>query len=267
MRFTVLTLFPDLVEAVLGSSILGRARAAGVLDLRAVDIRDHAEGKHRIVDFPPYGGGGGMLMKPGPVCAAIDAAAGPPGDPRRARVWHLSPRGGTWTQAHAVRAAQDLVADPERGLVLLCGHYEGIDQRVIDSRVDAEYSLGDFVLTGGELPALAILDSIARLLPGVLGNEDSAAKDSFSDFLLEGPHYTRPEVFEGRAVPEVLLSGNHAAIEKWRRQQAIATTRARRPDLLAKWEEAHAEELAEERHREQRRAARRRRKAPPPADG
>lgn len=231
MRLAALTLFPDWFVGPFGESILARAEARGLVDLRAFDLRPYGIGRHQVVDDAPYGGGGGMLLKPEPLAAALDAIAGPPGAEGRARVLLTSPRGRTWDHAAAIEAAT-----AGRDIVIVCGRYEGVDERVIETRVDEEVSIGDFVLTGGEIAAMAIIDSIVRLMPGVLGNDTSAANDSFFDGLLEGPHYTRPEEFEGRRVPDVLLSGNHAAIAAWRREQAIAITRARRPELLAAWE-------------------------------
>lgn len=231
MRLAAITLFPDWFVGPFGESILARAEAKGLVDLRAVDLRPYGIGRHQVVDDAPYGGGGGMLLKAEPLAAALDELAGAPGTPGRARVLLTSPRGRVWNHAAALEAA-----GAGRDLYIICGRYEGVDERVIETRVDEEVSLGDFVMTGGEIAAMAIIDSIVRLLPGVLGNEASAPNDSFFDGLLEGPHYTRPEDFEGRRVPDVLLSGNHAAIAKWRREQAIAITRARRPELHAAWQ-------------------------------
>lgn len=228
MRITLLTLFPHWFAGPLGDSILGRAREAGLLDLRLVNPRDFATDPHQTVDAPPYGGGGGMVLRADVLAAALDREIGPPGTPGRPPVIHLSPRGKPFAQADARRLAR-LPA-----FALLCGHYEAIDQRLLDSRVDEEISLGDFVLTGGEIPAMAVVDAVARMLPGVLGNSESAATESFMEGLLEGPHYTRPEVFEGRSVPAVLLSGNHGAIARWREEEALKVTRARRPDLYAR---------------------------------
>jgi tRNA (guanine37-N1)-methyltransferase len=220
----VLTLFPRMIEAPLEESILGKARAAGLLRVTVTDIRSFAEGKHRVTDDVPYGGGAGMVMKPEPLVAAIEAAKAR--EPS-ARVLLLSPQGRRFDQ----RAAQELVA--QGNLILVCGRYEGVDERVLKF-VDEEISLGDFVLTGGEFAALAVIDAAARLVPGVLGNADSAASESFSgEGLLEGPQYTRPPEFRGLKVPDVLLSGDHAKIAAWRREQALLRTRDRRPDLLS----------------------------------
>lgn len=219
----VLTLFPRMVQAPLDESILGKALAKGLLRVTVTDIRHFAEGKHRVTDDVPYGGGAGMVMKPEPLVLAIEAAK------RRepsARVILTSPQGRPFDQ----RKAQELLA-AER-FILVCGRYEGVDERVL-AYVDEELSLGDFVLTGGEVAALAVVEAVARLAPGVLGNERSAESESFSrQGLLEGPQYTRPPEFRGQRVPEVLLSGDHAKIEAWRREQALLRTRERRPDLL-----------------------------------
>jgi len=220
MRIDILTLFPAICDGALGESILGRARRNGLIDLRLHDIRDWSEDKHRKVDDAPFGGGAGMVMAPGPVCRAVEAVA-PPGG----RVVFLTPQGAPFTQA----AARRLAAVPH--LVLVCGHYEGIDQRAIDLCAHEEISIGDYVLTNGALAAAVVVDAVARLLPGVLGDDQSAVHESFSDGLLEAPHYTRPSEFRGLPVPEVLLSGNHAAITAWRHEQSLARTRERRPDL------------------------------------
>ncbi len=227
LRFDVLTLFPRMVTGYCQESILGKAQEKGLLEVRATDIREHAEGKHRVCDDAPYGGGAGMVMKPEPVVAAIRAAkARLPG----AQVILMSPRGPVFTQ----RAAREL-AEAEGGVVLVCGRYEGLDER-IGAYIDRELSVGDFVLTGGELAALTVVDATARLRPGVLGNESSPVRESFEEGVLEHPQYTRPPVFEGRAVPEVLQSGDHARIARWRRWQALQLTKARRPDLFGRLE-------------------------------
>lgn len=224
MRFTVLTLHPDLVQGPLTGSILGRAAAAGLVEIDILDIRDHATGRHRQVDDTPYGGGAGMVMRVDVVARAVEAVTAE----RPAHVLNMTPAGKPFTQADAARLSElDHV-------VLLCGHYEGIDDR-IDTLVDEEVSLGDFVLTGGEIAACAIVDATARLLPGVLGNAASAVEESFGDGLLEHPHYTRPREWRGLEVPEVLLSGHHARIDAWRHEQAVERTRLRRPDLYRAW--------------------------------
>jgi len=221
----VLTLFPRMIVAPLEESILGKAREKGLLRMQVTDIREFADGKHRVTDDVPYGGGAGMVMKPEPLVAAIEAARqrGP-----GARVVLLSPQGPRFNQGKA----QELAS--HGALILVCGRYEGVDERVL-RWVDEELSLGDFVLTGGEMAALAVIDAVARLVPGVLGNELSAQSESFSgEGLLEGPQYTRPPEFRGLRVPEVLLSGDHEKIARWRQDQAVARTRERRPDLLTR---------------------------------
>ena len=228
MRIDVMTLFPALIESVLGESIIGRARTAGIVDIRAHNIRDYSEDKHHRVDDTPYGGGRGMLMAAPPIynCYAAIVKEAPSNE--RRHVVYLSPRGRTFTQS----IAKEFVTYDR--LILLCGHYEGIDQRIIDEIVDEELSVGDFVLTGGEIPACLVADAVCRLIDGVLPLPECHEKESFEDDLLEYPQYTRPPVFHDRAVPEVLLSGHHANIEKWRRAQSEAITAERRPDLLQK---------------------------------
>jgi tRNA (guanine37-N1)-methyltransferase len=225
VEVAVLTLFPRLIAGPLGESLLGKAQEKGLLRVRVMDIRDFAAGKHRVTDDVPYGGGAGMVMKPEPLVAAIEAAlAALPA----ARVVLLSPQGRRFDQ----RKAEELAAGDR--LVLVCGRYEGVDERVL-AYVDEELSLGDFVLQGGEVAALAVIEAAARLVPGVLGNEESAERESFApEMLLEGPQYTRPPGFRGAAVPEVLLSGDHARIARWRRRNALLRTRERRPDLFEK---------------------------------
>lgn len=225
MRLDVVTLFPELVGAVAAHGIPGRAAERGLLELVTWNPRDFATDKHRTVDDRPYGGGPGMVMKVEPLRAAIRSARNAHEAP--ARVVYLSPQGRVLDQAAVRRFAE------QPRLVLVCGRYEGIDERLIETEIDEEWSIGDYVLSGGELPAMVLIDAVARLLPGALGHEDSAAQDSFSDGLLDCPHYTRPERIEGRGVPEVLLSGNHAAIERWRRKQSLGRTWLKRPDLLA----------------------------------
>lgn len=224
MQIEVVTLFPALIEAGLAAGVVGRALAAGRLAVGTENPRSHAPEPHRSVDDRPFGGGPGMVLQPAPFAAAIRAVAArlPPGAP----MIGLSAQGRRFTQGEARR----LAALPAFGLV--AGRYEGIDQRVSDALIDEELSIGDYVLSGGELPALVVIDAVARLLPGVLGDEDSAAQDSFGDGLLDWPHYTRPEAWEGRRVPEVLVGGNHAAIRRWRLMQALGRTWRRRPDLL-----------------------------------
>ena len=225
-RATVLTLFPEMFPGPLGHSLAGRALAAGLWALETADLRDFATDRHRSVDDTPFGGGAGMVLRAEIADAALAsvADAAPDGRPMLA----LTPRGQPFAQADAASLAEG------PGVILLCGRYEGIDQRVIEARGLREVSIGDYVLSGGELAAMVLLDAAIRLLPGVMGAADSAEEESFSAGLLEYPHYTRPAEWRGRPVPEVLLSGNHAAIAAWRREQAEATTRARRPDLWAR---------------------------------
>jgi len=224
-RAEILTLFPGMVTGYLSDSILGKAQERGQIGITVSDIREHAQGRHRVCDDTPYGGGAGMVMKPEPLVAAIEAARG---RLPSAKALLMSPRGASLTQ-EKVRA----LSKEEGGLILVCGRYEGVDERVLKS-LDGELSLGDFVLTGGELAALAVVDAVARLVPGVLGNEGSAVAESFEEGMLEYPQYTRPPVFRGEAVPAVLQSGDHARIARWRRWQALKLTRERRPDLFSR---------------------------------
>lgn len=217
----------------LNTSIIGRAAGKGLLSIEAVNIRDYAFNKHQSVDDYPYGGGAGMLMQAEPVYLAYEAVAGKL--EKAPRVVYLSPQGQTFNQQMAEELAQ------EEELVLLCGHYEGIDERVLEEIVTDYVSIGDYVLTGGELPAMVMVDAISRLVPGVLHNDVSAEFESFQDNLLEYPQYSRPEEWHGKKVPEVLLSGHHANIEKWRREQSVLRTKERRPDLLEKCELTDAE--------------------------
>lgn len=228
MKIHVVTLFPEMVRTIAEYGIVGRAMKNGRLDLACENPRDFTDDPHRTVDDRPYGGGPGMVMKFEPVAKAIEAAraAMPAGSP----VVCLTPQGETFDQA----AARKMAALP--GMILLAGRYEGIDERLIESHVDEEISLGDFVLSGGEIPAMAVIDAVTRLLPGVLGDDESASQDSFMAGLLDHPHYTRPEDVAGRRVPEVLLTGDHARIAKWRYKQAIGRSFQRRPDLVAKLE-------------------------------
>ena len=226
MNFHILTLFPDMVMQGLGTSIIGRAVNNGLLSIEAVNIRDYAFNKHQSVDDYPYGGGAGMLMQAEPVYQAYEAIAEKV--KQKPRVVYLSPQGATFSQTMAEELAK------EEELVLLCGHYEGIDERVLEEIVTDYVSIGDYVLTGGELPAMVMVDAISRLIPGVLHNDVSAEFESFQDDLLEYPQYSRPEEWHGKKVPPILLSGHHANIEKWRREQSIIRTKERRPDLLEK---------------------------------
>ena len=235
MNFHILTLFPEMVLNGLNTSIIGRAVNAGLLSIEAVNIRDYAFNKHQSVDDYPYGGGAGMLMQAEPVYLAHEAVAEKIRSRRtseggRPRTVYLSPQGGVFDQKMAEELAQ------EEDLILLCGHYEGIDERVLEEVVTDYVSIGDYVLTGGELPAMVMVDAISRLVPGVLHNDVSAEFESFQDNLLEYPQYSRPEEWHGKKVPSVLLSGHHANIEKWRREQSIIRTYERRPDLLEKCE-------------------------------
>jgi len=233
MRFDVFTLFPEVFLPYLNSSILQRASAGGLLDVALHNIRDWTTDRHHTTDDAPFGGGGGMVMKPEPVFTAVEDVLGaPPACP----LILLTPQGRVFTQ----EVAFELAALPR--VALLCGHYEGIDERVREHLVTDEISIGDYVLTGGELPALILIDAVTRLIPGVLGDPTGAVDDSHASGLLEYPHYTRPAEFRGWRVPDVLLSGNHAEIDKWRRQQSLLRTRLRRPDLLARAELTRADE-------------------------
>ena len=224
MNFHILTLFPDMVLDGLNTSIIGRAVERGLLSIEAVNIRDYTLEKHRHVDDAPYGGGAGMVMQAAPVCDAYRALCERTG--KKPRVLYMTPQGRVFNQ----EIARELAG--EEDLVFLCGHYEGIDERALELIVTDYLSIGDYVLTGGELPAMVMIDTISRLVPGVLGNDVSSEVESFHDNLLEYPQYTRPEVYEGMRVPEVLLSGHHKNIEEWRRQKSIERTLMRRPDLL-----------------------------------
>jgi tRNA (guanine37-N1)-methyltransferase len=239
MRIDVITIFPEVIQAGTGFSIVKRAQEKGVIDLRAHDLRDYTHNRHRSTDDEPYGPGAGMVMKPEPLFEAVEAIISsseqesideegllvPPHE-RKPKVLLMTPQGEPFSQ----RMAREFAA--ESHLIIMCGHYEGVDERVREHLVDKEVSIGDYVLTGGELPALVVLDAVIRLLPGVLGDEESAVEESFTEGLLEYPHYTRPAKFRGWQVPDVLLSGHHAEIAKWRRQKAIERTLDRRPDLL-----------------------------------
>jgi tRNA (guanine37-N1)-methyltransferase len=223
-RASVLTIFPDMFPGPLGTSLAGKALAAGIWSLDTRDIRDHATDKHRTVDDTPAGGGPGMVLRADVLAAAIDAASPP--DDMRPRLL-MSPRGRPLTQGYV----RDLAS--MEGVLVVAGRFEGVDERVIAARNLIEVSIGDYVLSGGEVAAMALLDAVIRLLPGVMGNAASAASESFAEGLLEYPQYTRPQVFEGMAIPEVLLSGDHGRIAAWRRAEALRITRERRPDLLA----------------------------------
>ena len=226
MNFHVLTLFPDMIMQGMNTSIIGRAIANGYLSIEAINIRDYAFNKHNKVDDYPYGGGAGMLMQAEPVYLAYESIVERIG--KKPRVVYLTPQGSVFSQTMAKEMAK------EEDLVFLCGHYEGIDERVLEEIVTDYVSIGDYVLTGGELPAMVMMDSISRMVPGVLSNQESGETESFAGNLLEHPQYSRPEEWHGKKVPEVLLSGHHANIEKWRREQSIIRTALRRKDLLKK---------------------------------
>lgn len=226
MLFQILTTFPEMIEVVAGTSILGKACQRGLIDVEAVNLRDFTSDKHKTTDDAPFGGGPGMVMKPEPVFEAVETQlARRPGKPR---ILLMTPQGCRFDQSMAEELAR------ESHIIMICGHYEGVDERIREHLVTDEVSIGDFVLTGGEQAALIVLDAVARLLPGVLGDESSPESESFSSGLLEYPQYTRPADFRGHKVPDVLLSGNHAEIRKWRRAQALERTLARRPDMLKK---------------------------------
>ena len=227
MKITILTIFPEMFDSVLNSSILGRAREQGLIDVQCVDIRPFSDRKHKNTDDYPFGGGAGMVMLAQPI---MDAMAYVTGENFHGRRIYLGPRGATLTTAKARELAR------EEELVLLCGHYEGVDQRALDTCIDEEISIGDYILTGGELAAMVLTDCVARFIPGVLGSAESPEEESFSDGLLEYPQYTRPRDLKGMEVPEVLLSGDHAKIRAWRRQESLRATKRFRPDLLEKAE-------------------------------
>jgi len=227
MHFHVITLFPEMVEQMCEFGVLGRAIKHGVIKMTCWNPRDYTQDKHRTVDDRPYGGGPGMLMKVQPLADAINAAKQQAGDD--AKVVYLSPQGQVLNQQAVIKMADGA---GQKALILIAGRYEGIDERLIKQYVDEEWSIGDYVLSGGEMPALILIDAAARMLPDVLGDADSAQQDSFMEGLLDCPHYTRPEVINGQTVPEVLLSGDHKKIDRWRQKQALGRTWLRRPDLL-----------------------------------
>jgi len=244
MTIDILTLFPTMFEAPLGESIIGRAMAKGILSIRCHQIREYTTNRQNQVDDYPYGGGRGCVMTAQPLYDCWKHAVSLDGTP--ARTIYFSPRGKVFDQADAIRLARDYGR-----LIFVCGHYEGVDQRFIDAAVDEEISLGDFVVTGGEIPAMAVADAVCRLVPGVLADESCFMDESHWNGLLEHPHYSRPETWEGRSVPEILRSGHHAEIDKWRRKQALLTTLRRRPDMFAKLDFSPADrkllaELSEE---------------------
>lgn len=227
MNITIATLFPEMCEAVLGESIIGRARKSGAITLNCRQIREYTQDKHRRVDDTPYGGGMGMVMQCEPIYNCYKAVCGDMG--AKPHTIYMSPKGKILDQSKAVELSK------MENILIICGHYEGVDQRIIDKIVDEEISVGDYVLTGGELPAMVLVDAVARMCRGVLSDEECYTEESIYSGLLEYPHYTRPEVWEGEAVPPVLLSGHHKNIEKWRLEQSIELTKARRPDLLEKY--------------------------------
>ncbi|MCR5101020.1 MAG: tRNA (guanosine(37)-N1)-methyltransferase TrmD [Butyrivibrio sp.] len=233
MNFHIMTLFPEMIDECLGTSITGRAVKNGYISINAVNIRDYTLDKHNKVDDYTYGGGAGMLMQAQPVYDCYKAIEKKLVSEKKPRVIYVTPQGSVFDQ----KMAQDFAQEDD--LVFLCGHYEGIDERVLEEIVTDYVSIGDYVLTGGELPAMVMVDAIARLVPGVLNNHDSALTESFHDNLLEYPQYSRPEEWMGKKVPEILLSGDHAKVDKWRLEQSIERTKERRPDLYEKWLEDH----------------------------
>lgn len=235
MKFHIMTLFPDMVKNGLSESITGRAVEKGIIEIETINIRDFANNKYGHVDDYTYGGGAGMLMQAEPVYLAYQSITSKL-DSKKPRVLYMTPQGTPFHQKMAEELAE------EEDIVLLCGHYEGIDERVLEMIVTDHVSIGDFVLTGGELPAMMIVDAVSRLIPGVLGSDESALYESFYDGLLEYPQYTRPEEFMGKKVPEVLLSGHHKNIAKWRLEQSLIRTKERRPDLYEKYMESHEDE-------------------------
>lgn len=234
MVVDIVTIFPQMIEPALAEGVIGRARVKGLVDVKARDLRDYTTDRHRVVDDVPFGGGPGMVMKPEPIFRAVEAIAGERGGP--SAVILTTPQGRRFSHAEAVRFSR-----MER-LIILCGRYEGVDERVAEALVTDEISIGDYVLTGGELPALVVVDAVVRLVPGVVGDDASVAADSFVEGLLDYPHYTRPADFRGMTVPDVLLSGHHAEIARWRREQQLARTAERRPDLLGR----HTEQVEKE---------------------
>lgn len=225
MNIDILTLFPEMFNSLMSESIIGRAREKGIIEINPINIRDFTKNKHKRVDDYPYGGGSGMVFMNQPLFDALESLTE---NSNNSRIIYLTPKGKTYNQEIAKNLSN------EENLILLCGHYEGIDQRIIDEWVTDEISIGDYVLTGGELPAMVLIDSIARLIPGVLGKNESFTEDSFYNGLLEYPHYTRPSDYKGRKVPEVLLSGNHRLIDEWRTKESLKITMKRRPDLISK---------------------------------
>ena len=244
LQLDVLTIFPELFGPFFETAFVGHARRENIVAVAAHDLRNWTNDRHRSVDDGPYGGGAGMVMTPEPLVTAIEALAGPKGPSRKARVIYLSPQGSPLSQARLEELAR------ETALLFVCGRYEGVDERVLELAVDLELSVGDYVLSGGELPAMVVIEGLVRLLPGVLGNPDSIETESFrGGALLEGPHYTRPPIFRGLSVPEVLRSGDHAAIAAWRKRQSLSRTLARRPDLIEGAARADDSETSEAKER------------------
>ncbi len=233
MRFDIMTLFPELVTTVLSESIIGRAQKSGAIEVHAHNIRDYSEDKHRRVDDTPYGGGMGMLMAAPPIYNCYKAICDMQASDVSRRVVYMSPRGSVFNHAKAKELKE------YDNLIILCGHYEGVDARIIEEIVDEEISIGDYVLTGGEIPACIVTDAVARLLPGVLSDDECFEKESIASGLLEYPQYTRPYEFHGMQVPDVLISGHHENIDKWRLEQSLEITKSNRPDLYEAWERAH----------------------------
>ena len=243
MRFDIMTVFPDMVRAVLECSIIGRAQQNGYITVEAHDIRDYTLNKHKKTDDTPYGGGKGMLMATQPICDCFEAVCKNYAEGERTRVIYASPRGRVFNHEIARELSQ------YDNVVILCGHYEGVDQRVIDEIVDEELSIGDYVLTGGEIPACIIVDATARLIDGVLADKECYEKESIASGLLEYPQYTRPPVFHGKAVPDILLSGHHENIDTWRLERSLELTKERRPDLFEKYVSEHSAELEKHKKR------------------
>ncbi|MBQ9736602.1 MAG: tRNA (guanosine(37)-N1)-methyltransferase TrmD [Clostridia bacterium] len=243
MKFDILTLFPDMVNGILGESILGRAQKAGLIEINTHQIRDFSENKHRNVDDTPFGGGRGMLMAAPPIAGCLEHLFSTLPEGERRRVIYLSPKGSVLTQA---KASSLLAFDR---LILLCGHYEGVDERIIEEYVDEEISIGDYVLTGGELPACVLVDTVARMVDGVLAMPECFEEESIASGLLEYPQYTRPVSFHGREVPEVLLSGHHANIAAWRLEEALKVTKERRPELYEAYMAAHPPKVKKSRRK------------------
>ena len=244
MNFHVLTLFPDMIEAGLHTSVTGRALKNGYIHLSAVNIRDYSKDKHKHVDDYPYGGGAGMVMQPEPIYLAYEDVT--QNMEKKPRVVYVTPQGSVFNQSMAEEFSK------EEDLIFLCGHYEGVDERILEEIVTDYVSIGDYVLTGGELPAMVMIDAVSRMVPGVLGNEDSGETESFSNYLLEYPQYSRPEEWNGQKVPEVLLSGNHEKVEEWRLTQSLERTKELRPDLYEKWEAENQDYFERLRRREAR---------------